>query len=77
MPDATRGPESREFERWREPGSCGRRRSGLDDAVVAGPAAAVTIIWRLLTIHRGWTAPMPRRDWHHRFVIEEPRPDEL
>lgn len=36
--------------------------AGLDDAVVAGPAAAVTIIWRLLTIHRGWTAPMPRRD---------------
>jgi len=34
--------------------------AGLADAVVAGPAAAVTIIWRLLTIHRGWTAPMPR-----------------
>jgi uncharacterized membrane protein YeiH len=34
--------------------------AGLADAVVAGPAAAVTIIWRLLTIHRGWNAPMPR-----------------
>lgn len=40
--------------------------AGLSDAVIAGPAAAVTIVWRLLAIHRGWTAPMPgprdRRD---------------
>ena len=33
--------------------------AGLDNAVIAGPAAAVAIIWRLLAIHRGWTAPMP------------------
>lgn len=33
--------------------------AGLADAVIAGPAAAVTIVWRLLAIHRGWTAPMP------------------
>jgi uncharacterized membrane protein YeiH len=34
--------------------------AGLSAAAIAGPAAAVTIVWRLLTIHRGWTAPMPR-----------------
>ena len=34
--------------------------AGLDDGAIAAPAAAVTIVWRLLTIHRGWTAPMPR-----------------
>ena len=33
--------------------------AGLENAVIAGPAAAVAIIWRLLAIHRGWTAPMP------------------
>ena len=33
--------------------------AGLSDAAIAGPAAAVTIVWRLLAIHRGWTAPMP------------------
>lgn len=35
--------------------------AGLSDAAVAIPAAAVTIIWRLLTMQRGWIAPMPRR----------------
>jgi uncharacterized membrane protein YeiH len=34
--------------------------AGLHDGAIAAPAAAVTIIWRLLTIRRGWTAPMPR-----------------
>ena len=38
---------------------------GLPTAAVAGPAAAVTIGWRLLAIWRGWTAPTlgerPRR----------------
>lgn len=33
---------------------------GLDSAVVAAPAAAVAITWRLLAMRRGWTAPMPR-----------------
>lgn len=28
--------------------------------VVVGPAAAVTIVWRLLALQRGWTAPEPR-----------------
>ncbi len=33
----------------------------LSDAAIAVPAAAVTIVWRLLTLQRGWIAPMPRR----------------
>jgi uncharacterized membrane protein YeiH len=28
--------------------------------VIVGPAAAVTIVWRLLALQRGWTAPVPR-----------------
>jgi uncharacterized membrane protein YeiH len=34
---------------------------GLSDGAIAAPAAAVTIVWRLLTMQRGWVAPMPRR----------------
>lgn len=34
--------------------------AGLSEAAVAAPAAAVTIVWRLLAVRRGWTAPMPR-----------------
>ena len=33
---------------------------GLAGEVVVGPAAAVTIGWRLLALNRGWTAPVPR-----------------
>lgn len=33
---------------------------GVADAVIVGPAAAVTIGWRLLALNRGWTAPVPR-----------------
>jgi uncharacterized membrane protein YeiH len=33
--------------------------AGLSDGAVAIPAAAVTIGWRLLAVHRGWTAPVP------------------
>lgn len=32
---------------------------GVDETVVAGPAAAVIIGWRLFAVHRGWTAPYP------------------
>ncbi|MBS45922.1 MAG: hypothetical protein CMH83_22670 [Nocardioides sp.] len=34
---------------------------GLANAVVAGPAAALTIGWRLLAVRRGWHAPGPHR----------------
>ncbi|WP_364513636.1 trimeric intracellular cation channel family protein [Nocardioides sp. LML1-1-1.1] len=33
---------------------------GVPAAVIVGPAAAVTIGWRLLALSRGWTAPVPR-----------------
>jgi uncharacterized membrane protein YeiH len=33
---------------------------GLEPAVIVGPAAAVTIGWRLLALRRGWAAPVPR-----------------
>ena len=33
---------------------------GLAGELVVGPAAAVTIGWRLLALNRGWTAPVPR-----------------
>lgn len=33
---------------------------GMATSVIAIPAAAVAIVWRLLAIWRGWTAPMPR-----------------
>ncbi|NYI46578.1 putative membrane protein YeiH [Nocardioides aromaticivorans] len=33
---------------------------GLAGELVVGPAAAVTIGWRLLALNRGWTAPLPR-----------------
>jgi len=33
---------------------------GVPDAVIVGPAAAVTIGLRLLALNRGWTAPVPR-----------------
>jgi uncharacterized membrane protein YeiH len=32
---------------------------GLNAGTIALPAAAVTIVWRLLAMRRGWTAPMP------------------
>ncbi|WP_183095066.1 trimeric intracellular cation channel family protein [Nocardioides stalactiti] len=32
----------------------------IPTALVALPAAALTITWRLLAIWRGWTAPLPR-----------------
>jgi uncharacterized membrane protein YeiH len=35
---------------------------GLAPVVVSGPAAAVTIGWRLLAVNRGWSAPVPRFD---------------
>lgn len=33
---------------------------GVPPAVIAAPAAAATIGWRLLALQRGWTAPSPR-----------------
>lgn len=33
---------------------------GVEPAVIVGPAAAVTIGWRLLALRRGWAAPVPR-----------------
>lgn len=33
---------------------------GVEPAVMIGPAAAVTIGWRLLAVRRGWVAPVPR-----------------
>ncbi len=33
---------------------------GVPEAVIVGPAAAVTIGLRLLALNRGWTAPVPR-----------------
>jgi uncharacterized membrane protein YeiH len=32
---------------------------GVEEAVVAAPAAAVCIGWRLLAVRRGWNAPRP------------------
>jgi uncharacterized membrane protein YeiH len=32
---------------------------GVEEAVVAAPAAAVCIGWRLLAVRRGWSAPRP------------------
>ncbi len=32
---------------------------GIAASTVALPAAALTIVWRLLAVRRGWTAPMP------------------
>jgi len=31
---------------------------GLESAVIAWPAAALTVVWRLLAMRRGWTAPV-------------------
>lgn len=33
---------------------------GVEPAAMIGPAAAVTIGWRLVAVHRGWSAPVPR-----------------
>lgn len=33
--------------------------AGLATTVVAGPAAAVCLVWRLLAMRRGWDAPRP------------------
>ncbi|WGX95113.1 trimeric intracellular cation channel family protein [Nocardioides sp. L-11A] len=33
---------------------------GVDHGLMAAPAAGVTIGWRLLAVHRGWQAPVPR-----------------
>ena len=33
--------------------------AGLGTAVIAAPAAAVCIVWRLLAMRRGWNAPRP------------------
>jgi uncharacterized membrane protein YeiH len=34
---------------------------GARDSAVALPAALVTIVWRLVAMRRGWTAPTPAR----------------
>ena len=34
--------------------------AGLDVAAVAVPAALVCLVWRLLAMRRGWSAPQPR-----------------
>ncbi|MGZ8751290.1 MAG: trimeric intracellular cation channel family protein, partial [Pseudonocardia sp.] len=34
-------------------------RAGLEPPVVAVPAALVCLVWRLLAIRRGWSAPRP------------------
>jgi uncharacterized membrane protein YeiH len=33
--------------------------AGVASALIAGPAAAVCIGWRLLAMRRGWNAPRP------------------
>nr|WP_202977173.1 TRIC cation channel family protein [Nocardioides caeni] len=33
---------------------------GVEPVIIAAPAAAVTIVWRLLAMQRGWSAPVAR-----------------
>lgn len=33
---------------------------GVPPLVIAWPALAVTVVWRLLALHRGWSAPVAR-----------------
>jgi uncharacterized membrane protein YeiH len=38
------------------------RELGAREVAISIPAALVTIVWRILAIRRGWTAPMPFYD---------------